>query len=57
MDGPWNTVMDIVKECLWDFVERDLQEGCRTKGLKESYGCAVSRGNSLVDNPLFVDFD
>jgi hypothetical protein len=57
MDGPWNTVMDIVNECLWDFVKRDLQEGCRTEGLKESYRRTVARGSTLVDNELFVDFE
>lgn len=57
MDGPWNTVMDIVNECLWNFVKRNLQEGRRTKGLKESYRRIVSRGKTLVDNELFIDFE
>ena len=27
------------------------------KGLKESYRRIVSRGNSLIDNDLFIDFE
>jgi hypothetical protein len=37
----------------------DVLSGAVTEGkdLKESYRRTVSRGSSLVDNPLFVDFD
>lgn len=38
-------------------IEKPMQEGCRTKELKEPYRRTISRGNLLVDNELFVDFD
>lgn len=37
----------------------DVLSGCvvEEKGLKESYRRIVSRGNSLIDNDLFIDFE
>jgi len=38
-------------------VEEDCQVSDKTNSLKESYRRTVSRGNTLVDNELFVDFE
>lgn len=38
-------------------VEEACEADCDREGLKESYRRTVSRGSTLVDNPLFVDFD
>jgi hypothetical protein len=54
MDGPWNTVMDITNDSIFAFIEKAPTEA---KKLEESYRRTVSRGNTLVDNELFVDFD
>ena len=54
MDGPWNTVMDITNVSIFSFIEKVPTEA---KKLEESYRRTVSRGSSLVDNPLFIDFD
>ena len=39
------------------FIEFDLEESGRNKKLKESYRRTVSRGKTLTENELFVDFD
>ena len=54
MDGPWNTVMDITNDSIFAFIDKAPTEA---KKLEESYRRTVSRGNTLVDNELFVDFD
>lgn len=54
MDSPWNTVMDITNDSIFAFIEKAPTEA---KKLEESYRRTVSRGNTLVDNELFVDFD
>jgi hypothetical protein len=54
MDSPWNTVMDITNDSIFAFIDKVPTE---VKKLKESYRRTVSRGNTLVDNELFVDFD
>lgn len=54
MDSPWNTVMDITNDSIFYFIEKVPTEA---KKLEESYRRTVSRGSSLVDNPLFIDFD
>lgn len=54
MDGPWNTVIDITNDSIFSFIEKVPTEA---KKLEESYRRTVSRGSSLVDNPLFIDFE
>ena len=53
-DGPWNTVMDITNDSIFSFIEKVPTEA---KKLEESYRRTVSRGDALVNNELFVDFE
>ncbi len=54
MDSPWNTVMDITNDSIFSFIKKISIEG---KQLEESYRRTVSRGKTLNENELFVDFD
>jgi hypothetical protein len=48
---------DYLKDSRYDAALRDLDESQDDQVLTESYRRTVSRGASLNDNPLFVDFD
>lgn len=57
---------DIALDLFWEwaygleedsFIDFDLDESRENAGLKESYRRTVSRGKSLNENELFVDFD
>jgi hypothetical protein len=53
-EGNTETVESI---SVYDKEDKNFEESCKVKDLKESYRRTVSRGNTLVNNELFVDFD